>query len=96
MKNILILLFLFFYSNCQNYICKSDDSNDLKVGDKAYLCIHILETNKRVALPVVVDEYSVAAINGLYSQKSSNSTIQLLAQVGTTTSIFPSVSNYII
>ena len=64
----------------------------MKVGDKAYLCIHIVETNTKMVFPLEVDEYSVATIKGIYSQISSNRTdISFLAQVEDITSIFPSV-----
>ena len=97
-KNInfyLLLSFLLINLNCQKYICNEKDSNDLKIGDKAYLCIHIVESKTRIVFPLEVDEYSVVTINGIYSQITSNSTdIRFLAQVGEITSIFPSVSNY--
>ena len=96
MKNILIFSIFTIYINCQNYICRSNDSNDLEIGKAAYLCIHVVEANKRIAIPITIDEYSVATIKGIYNQKSSNSTIQLLAQVGTITSVFPAVRFYII
>ena len=64
----------------------------MKVGDKAYLCIHIVETNTKMVFPLEVDEYSVATIKGIYNQISSNRTdISFLAQVEDITSIFPSV-----
>ena len=90
----LLLFYLIFNSNCQNYICKDSYSSGLKVGDKAYLCIHILQSNTRIAFPLEVDEYSVASIKGFYDQINSNNNtdIEFLAQIGKTTSIFPSVS----
>ena len=88
----LLLFYLIFNSNCQNYICKDSDSSGLKVGDKAYLCIHILQSNTRIAFPLEVDEYSVASIKGIYDQASlEGNDINFLAQVGTITSVFPSV-----
>ena len=87
---------MIFYINSQNYICRDEDSNNLEIGNKAYLCIHVIEANIRIAIPIIVDEYSVATIKGIYNQKSSNNTIQLLAQIGTITSVFPSVRNLII
>ena len=102
MKNIsvffLLLSIIIFNVNCQTYICKDSDSSGLKVGDKAYLCIHILQTNTRIAFPLEVDEYSVASIKGFYEQISSNSTnnYEFLAQVGKITSVFPSVRKYIL
>ena len=59
------------------------------------VCIHIIQINKRIAFPIEDDEYSGATIKGIISLISSNYTdIEILAQVGKTTSIFPSVYNY--
>ena len=86
--------FIILSSNCQTYICNSS-KDKLKVGDKAYLCIHILESNTKIIYPLEVDEYSVVTIKGIYSQISSNKTnINFLAQVQDMTSIFPSVSYF--
>jgi hypothetical protein len=95
LKIYFFLLFIIFYIHCQSYLCRPSDSNNLKVGDTAYLCIHIIPTNSKMVFPIEVDEYSVASIKGISSQISSNDTnIEFLAQVGETTSIFPSVSIY--
>ena len=96
MKIFLFFSILIFYINSQNYICRDEDSNHLEIGNKAYLCIHVIEANIRIAIPIIVDEYSVATIKGIYDQKATNKTIQLLAQVGATTSVFPSVRTLII
>ena len=91
------LSFLLIHLNCQTYICNTKDSKDLKIGDKANLCIHLVENKTRIIFPLEVDEYSVVTINGIFSQISSNSSeISFLAQVGNITSIFPSVSNNLI
>ena len=93
----LLLSFLLINLKCEIYICNEKDSKDLKIGDKAYLCIHIVESKTRIVFPLEVDEYSVVTINGIYSQISPNSSdISFLAQVGEKTSIFPSVSNFYI
>ena len=94
LKIYIFSLFIINYIYCSSYLCRSTDSNNLKVGDTVYLCIHIIQENKRIAFPIEVDEYSVASIKGIFSQIPSNSTIGFLAQVGKTTSIFPSVSVY--
>ena len=101
MKEIIYFLFIYsfflIHANPEKYICNEKDSKDLKIGDKANLCIHILESNTRIVFPLEVDEYSVVTINGYFNQISSNSSnISFLAQVGETTSIFPSVSNNLI
>ncbi len=90
----LFLSFIIFQVKCQAYICNSN-ADKLKVGDKAYLCIHIVESKTKVVFPLEVDEYSVVTIKGIYNQISSNQTnINFLSQVQNTTSIYPSVSNY--
>ena len=90
-KKICFLLFIIDNIICQSFICKSSDSSGLKVGDSAVLCIHMLESGTRIAIPVEVDEYSVASIKGIYSKITSESDTNFLAQVGTVTSVFPSV-----
>ena len=88
----LIIIALYKKINSQSYICNANDSNNLKVGDTAYLCIHVLNSNVRVVLPVEVDEYSVVSIKGIYNQiANENKTIQFLSQMGETTSVFPAV-----
>ena len=67
------------------------DSSGLKIGDSAVLCIHMLESGTRIAIPIEVDEYSVASIKGIYGKMSSETNTNFLAQVGTVTSVFPSV-----
>ena len=89
------LFFLFLTSicvNCQNFTCNSNDSRDLKIGDKVYLCIHNIQNETRIAFPIEVDEYSVATIKGLYNKIEDNNTdIEFLAQIGTMTSVFKAV-----
>ena len=58
------------------------------------VCIHIIQINKRIAFPIEDDEYSGATIKGIISFISSNTDIEVLAQVGKTISFFPSVYNY--
>ena len=91
--NIFFLIFIFIINNvnCQSFICKSSDSSGLKIGDSAVLCVHVLESGTRIAIPIEVDEYSVASIKGIYGKISSETNTNFLAQVGTVTSVFPSV-----
>ena len=51
----------------------------------------MLESGTRIAIPIEVDEYSVASIKGIYGKMSSETNTNFLAQVGTVTSVFPSV-----
>ena len=95
-KNIFLLFLIFLYINCQTFICSSDDSSGLKVGDTVYLCIHNIQNETRIAIPIEVDEYSVATIKGLYNKINIEGTLELLAQVGTLTSVYKAVSNYVI
>ena len=92
----LLILSLILYIKCIDYKCRTSDESNLKLGDKAVLCIHFIQTGQRIALPVEVDQYSVVSINGAQSSTSSslNETgkIELLAQIGSVTSVFPAVS----
>ena len=92
-KLFYFLILTFIYINCQTYICNSNDSSDLKVGDKVYLCIHNIQNETRIAFPITVDEYSVASIKGIYNKiNNKENDIEFLAQMGKTTSVFKSVS----
>ena len=96
-KRLFFLFLIYIYINCQTFICNSNDSSDLKLGDKVYLCIHNIQSETRIAFPIEVDEYSVATIKGIYNQISNNDNdIEFLAQVGTTTSVYKVVRNIII
>ena len=96
-KKIFLLFLIFLYINCQTFICSSEDSSGLKVGDTVYLCIHNIQNETRIAIPIEVDEYSVATIKGLYNKITNiEDTLELLAQVGTLTSVYKAVSNYVI
>jgi len=93
-KKFFFLTLTFIYINCQNFICNSNDSKELKIGDKIYLCIHNIQNQTRIAFPIEVDEYSVATIKGIYSKFSNlDSNIEFLAQVGSTTSVYKAVRN---
>ena len=95
LKNIIFIPILsFIYINCQTFICNSNDSSNLKIGDTVYLCIHNIQNETRIAFPIEVDEYSVATIKGIYNKiDNKESSIEFLAQMGTITSVFKSVSN---
>ena len=96
-KKIFFLFLTFLYINCQTYICNSNDSKDLKIGDRVYLCIHNIQNETRIAFPIDVDEYSVSTIKGIYNRIGNNeSNIEFLAQVGTTTSVYKVVRNRLI
>ena len=93
-KKFIFLTLTFIYINCQTFICNSNDSKELKIGDKIYLCIHNIQNQTRIAFPIEVDEYSVATIKGIYSKFSNlDSNIEFLAQVGSTTSVYKAVRN---
>ena len=95
LKNIIFIPILsFIYINCQTFICNSNDSRNLKIGDTVYLCIHNIQNETRIAFPIEVDEYSVSTIKGIYNKiDNKESSIEFLAQMGTITSVFKSVSN---
>ena len=98
LHNIFILIFLFpkiLNSPKEDYKCGSPEHN-LKVGDNIILCIHLLKENKKVAMPIKVDEYSMISFNHIY--KISNDILQnkkeieFIAQIGDVTTINPTVS----
>ena len=74
-----------------------DDAGELQIGDKVYLCIHNIQNETRIAIPIEVDEYSVATIKGLYNSVSSGEyDIEFLAQVGKITSVYKAVRFFIL
>ena len=95
-KRLFFLTLILFYINCQTFICNSNDAGELQIGDKVYLCIHNIQNETRIAIPIEVDEYSVATIKGLYSSISSaQNDLEFLAQVGTITSVYKAVRFFI-
>ena len=95
-KRLFFLILIFFNINCQTFICNSNDANELQIGDKVYLCIHNIQNETRIAIPIQVDEYSVATIKGLYSSISSEEyNLEFLAQVGNITSVYKAVRFFI-
>ena len=96
-KRLFFLLLILFYINCQTFICNLNDAGELQIGDKVYLCIHNIQNETRIAIPIEVDEYSVATIKGLYTSISSTENdIEFLAQVGNTTSVYKAVRFFIL
>ena len=97
LHNILIFTFLFLQtlsSPKEDYKCGQPGQN-LKVGDLVILCIHILKENKKLAMPIKVDEYSMISFNHIY--KISNDILQnkkeieFIAQIGDATTVNPIV-----
>ena len=96
-KRLFFLLIILFYINCQTFICNSNDAGELQIGDNVYLCIHNIQNETRIAIPIEVDEYSVATIKGLYNTVSNGEyDIEFLAQVGTITSVYKVVRFFIL
>ena len=73
-------------------------AHNLKVGQDVILCIHILPQNKKLAMPIKVDEYSMLSFNKIHDLIDANTEeeIELLAQIGETTTILPTVNIYYI
>ena len=81
----------------KKYECGRPNSHNLKVGDNVILCIHVLPENKKLAMQIKVDEYSMLSFNRI-SDLILNKEIELIAQIGETITISPTVSkqyNYI-
>ena len=80
----------------QDYICDEPIKN-IKVGQDVILCIHILSKNKKLAMRIKVDEYSMVSFNNIYKEISNPaSEIEFVAQIGDIISTMPTVSRYII
>ena len=73
----------------QKFKC-STTAHDLKVGDEVILCIHIIPKNKKVAIKIKVDEYSMLSFNKIYDLITGEK-IELIAQIGDTISKIPTV-----
>ena len=73
----------------QKFKC-STTAHDLKVGDEVILCMHIIPNNKKVAIKIKVDEYSMLSFNKIYDLISDKK-IELIAQIGDTISKIPTV-----
>ena len=99
---LFLYIFLFHYIPLvasqpkKKYECGTNAHN-LKVGENVILCIHILPENKKLAMQIKVDEYSMLSFNRI-SDLILNKEIELIAQIGETITISPTVSkqyNYI-
>ena len=75
----------------QKYEC-DPKIHDLKVGEEIILCIHILSLNKKFAMPIKVDEYSMVSFNSIYDL-ILDTEIELIAQIGDTITSMPTVRN---
>jgi hypothetical protein len=105
--SILHKIFTFFFilnyipkiikSQSVEYKC-GELSKNLKVGDEVILCIHILKENKKVAMPIKVDEYSMVSFNHIfeiYDKLNNKNEAQFIAQIGDTLTINPTVRLYL-
>ena len=96
LHNILIFTFLFLQtlsSPKEDYKCGLPGQN-LKVGDDVILCIHILKENKKLAMPIKVDEYSMISFNHIfeiYDTLNNKKEIEFIAQIGDATTVNPIV-----
>ena len=96
LHNILIFTFLFLQtlsSPKEDYKCGLPGQN-LKVGDLVILCIHILKENKKLAMPIKVDEYSMISFNHIfeiYDTLNNKKEIEFIAQIGDATTVNPIV-----
>ena len=101
-KNFILLIYIFFIFNYIPFVYSQESSNpnqkfrcsttahDLKVGDEVILCIHIIPDNKKVAIKIKVDQYSMLSFNKIYDLISDKK-IELIAQIGDTVSKIPTV-----
>ena len=98
-KNFISFILQFFYlisfvktqQTSNTYEC-GPKAHNLKVGDDVILCIHILSQNKKLAMPIKVDEYSMLSFNKIHDLINPEEEIELLAQIGETTTILPTVN----
>ena len=73
-------------------------SKNLKLGDEVILCIHILKENKKVAMPIKVDEYSMVSFDHIfeiYDKLNNKNEVQFIAQIADTLTINPTVRLYL-
>ena len=93
---LIILYFLVFNINCyspNDFKCFAE-SEKVKVGDEVVLCIHLIQSDKKIGIPLKVDEYSVVRVEGVkdeYDDFSEIDEYEILAQINDTTSVFTSV-----
>ena len=75
----------------QKFKCTSPNHN-LKVGDEVILCIHIIQSNKKAAIKIKVDEYNMLSFNKIYDLiGSDNRKFELVAQIGDIVTKIPTV-----
>ena len=104
LPNIFTIIFLLNYiPNIltvpkEDYKCEPPKHN-LIVGDKIILCIHILKENKKLAMPIKVDEYSIVSFNHIfeiYDTLKNKNEVEFIAQIGDSITINPAVRIIII
>ena len=113
---LLLFSFVISESEYDNFKCNPSDTENIETGQTVTLCLHIPELKKRTIFKINVDEYTLVSIKNAYKNiiGSVNSTRrlveeetgvvdqkQIIAQVGSIHTKFPSVSfifikNYII
>ena len=105
---ILLLLFSFIISETEydKFICNPSDAENIESGQTVTLCLHIPELKKRTVFKINVDEYTLVSIKDAYKNiiGGTDSTRrlveeegvvdqkQIIAQVGSTHTKYPSVS----
>ena len=95
---LIILYFLVFNINCyspNDFKCFAE-SEKVKVGDEVVLCIHLMQSDKKIGIPIKVDEYSVVRVEGVKDEyddldNEEKYEYEILAQINDTTSVFTSV-----
>ena len=99
---LIILYFLIFNINCyspNDFKCFAE-SEKVKVGDEVVLCIHLIQSDKKIGIPIKVDEYSVVRVEGVKDEyddfekdpdNNEKYEYEILAQINDTTSVFTSV-----
>ena len=95
---LIILYFLIFNINCyspNDFKCFAE-SEKVKVGDEVVLCIHLIQSDKKIGIPIKVDEYSVVRVEGVKDEyddldNEEKYEYEILAQINDTTSVFTSV-----
>ena len=100
MKKIFKLFLYIFFSYYIPLVYSQPDQkykcgpivHNLKVGDVVTLCIHLLSDNKKLAMQIKVDEYSMMKFNHIYDLIKVNKEVEIIAQIGDTITLMPTVS----
>ena len=100
MKKIFKLFLYIFFSYYIPLVYSQPDQKykcgpivlNLKVGDVVTLCIHLLSDNKKLAMQIKVDEYSMMKFNYIYDLIKDNKEVEIIAQIGDTITLMPTVS----